>query len=907
MSGADRPIPGLWCFRALLLAFPREFRRRFEPEMVAMFEARSSAAGPSPLARIALWRALVADVVRSAARERWPDRASLSLQELRYDARQAWRSVSRAPLPAVFVVVLMALAIGSTISVFSIVHAVLLRPFPFADPDRLVMIWERRGPENTRNIVGAHEYPEWQSASRSFAHMAAIAFDRDYNLTGAGEPMKLVAARVTGDFFPVMGVSPIVGRPVTADDDRPGHGTVVVISETLWRSRFAADPGIAGRSVQVNGTPYTIVGVMPAAFTFPDGPGGAAPDIWTPIAEPIRLYRGRHYLSVVARLNPGVTIAQAQAELDGISARISREQPQFSGGHGVNVQPLHAEIVQGYRRAVLVVFAAVALVLLIGCCNVANLLLARAAARQQEMAVRLALGASRLRVARQLLAEGGLLAVLGGGTGLVVAAWLIALARTRVAADLPRVRDAALDPVVVLFALGVTMITALLFGLVPLGQALRVEVADRLRHGAKGIARHGRQPLRKAIVIAEVALTMIVATGAGLFLQSLHNLARVIPGFTTQDVMAMEIALPASRYATPPQQRAFFDDAVARLAALPDVVSVAATNFVPHGPGRSGVGIAIEGRPQANAGDQASANYRIVSTDYFRTLSIPVVAGRVFNQGDIRLAVPLIRWFPQQPLPPGFDAPQPPPVAVINETMARRFWPGESPLGKRFKDSVPQGANDDWITVVGLVKDTRHFGLERDPVAQWFQPQRQSGRATTVMVIRTRVAPESVVPDVRAALHSLDKEIRIARIGTLDQQISGQTSPRRMRTAIMVGFSLFALLLSMLGIYGLLQYAVSRRTSEIGVRVALGAPRGAIAGLVLGQALRLVVAGVVFGFLAAVAVVRLMASQLFGVGPMDVPTLTTVPLVLCAVSLAACVRPLRRAMNVSPIVALRGE
>ena len=902
MSGTDRPSPGLWLFRALLLAFPREFRRRFEPEMVAMFEARSSAAGPSPLARIALWRAIVADVVRAAARERWPDRASLSVQELRYDARQAWRSVSRAPLPAVFIVVLMALAIGSTTSVFSIVHAVLLRPFPFADPDRLVMIWERRGPENTRNIVGAHEYPEWQSASRSFAHMAAIAFDRDYNLTGAGEPMKLVAARVTGDFFPVMGVSPIVGRPVTADDDRPGHGTVVVISETLWRSRFGADPGIAGRSVQVNGTPYTIVGVMPAAFTFPDGPGGTAPDIWTPIAEPIRLYRGRHYLSVVARLNPGVTIAQAQAELDGISARISREQPQFSGGHGVNVQPLHAEIVQGYRRAVLVVFAAVALVLLIGCCNVANLLLARAAARQQEMAVRLALGASRLRVARQLLAEGGLLAALGGGTGLVLASWLIALARTRVAADLPRVRDAALDPVVVLFALGVTMITALLFGLVPLGQAMRVDVADRLRHGAKGVARHGRQPLRKAIVIAEVALTMIVATGAGLFLQSLHNLSRVIPGFTTHDVMAMEIALPASRYATPPQQRAFFDDAVARLAALPDVVSVAATNFVPHGPGRSGVGIAIEGRPQANAGDQASANYRIVSTDYFRTLSIPVVAGRVFNQGDIRLAVPLIRWFPQQPLPPGFDAPQPPPVAVINETMARRFWPGEDPIGRRFTVlfSPP-------ITVVGIVKDARDQALAEPPAPQFFLSDAQEPQSKMALLARVTGGGDGFAAAARARIWSIDPQLPVSNTRTLAQIVEGNLALYRSVIALMGVFAVVAMALMALGVYAVVTYAAQQRTFEIGVRLALGAQRRDVRRIVVTSGAGLGATGILVGLAGAYALARFSSSMLYGVTAADPFTYAALSALILALSVAATWLPAHRAQRVDPVAVLRNE
>ena len=902
MRGGDRERRGLRLFHILLLAFPREFRRRFEPEMAAMFEARSSAAGSSLLTRLALWRAILADVLPAAARERWPGPAPFSLRELHYDARQAWRSVSRAPLVAVFVVALMALAIGSTTSVFSIVHAVLLRPFPFADPDRLVMIWEQRGPENARNIVGAHEYPEWKSASHSFAHMAAMAFDRDYNLTGAGEPMKLVAARVTPDFFAVMGVSPIVGRTFTADEDRPGRSAVVLISEGLWRTRFGADPAIAGRSVQVNGTAYTIAGVMPAAFTFPDGPGGAAPDAWTPIDEPIRLLRGRHYLFVVARLNPGVTLGQAQSELDAISARIAREQPQFSTGHGVNVQPLHAEIVQSYRRAVLVVFAAVALVLLIGCCNVANLLLARAAERQQEMAVRVALGASRLRLARQLLAEGGLLAVLGGGAGLLLASWLIALARTRLATDLPRVRDAALDPVVVLFAAGVTMMTALLFGLVPLGQAMRVQVADRLKHGSKGVARHGRQPLRKALVIAEVALTMIVATGAGLFLQSLHNLARVIPGFTMHDVTAMEIALPASRYATPPQRRAFFDEAVARLAALPGVASVAATNLVPHGPGGFGIGIAIEGRPQANSGDQASANYRVVSADYFRTLSIPVVAGRVFNQGDARLAVPLIRWFQQQPLPPGLDAPQPPPVAVINETMARRFWPGEDPIGRRFTVlfSPP-------IAVIGIVKDARDQSLADPPPPEFFLSDAQEPQAKMTLLARSTSGDGGLAAAARARIWSIDPQLPVSNVRTLAEIVDGNIALYRSVITLTGVFAIAAMALMALGVYAVVSYAAHQRTFEIGIRLALGAQRRDVRRLVVTSGVGLGVTGVLIGLGGAYALARFASSLLYEVTAADPFTYGALAALILGLTVAATWLPAHRAQRVDPVAVLRNE
>ena len=376
--------------------------------------------------------------------------------------------MTRAPTLALFVIVLMALSIGATTAAFSVVNTVLLRPFPFDRPDRLVVVWERRGIEDPRNNVGAHEYPEWKARSRSFERMAAIVFDRDFNLTGAGDPMELTGARVTSDFFPVMGVAPVAGRIFTTDEDRPGHGQVVVISERLWRDRFGGDRSVIGRPVTISGEPYTVVGVMPADFQFPPTAGNAPPDIWTPIAEPFHLYRGRHYMFVVARLKDGVTVAQAQTEMDAIAAGLEAELPQLNKGHGVNVQPLHSELVVGIQRALMILFGAVALVLLIGCCNVANLLLARAAARQQEIAVRVALGAGRFRIARQLLAEGGILAIVGGAAGVLLASWLIGFATKLAPVDVPRLQTAQVDGRVLLFAAVATITTGLMFGLVPL-------------------------------------------------------------------------------------------------------------------------------------------------------------------------------------------------------------------------------------------------------------------------------------------------------------------------------------------------------------------------------------------------------------------------------------------------------
>jgi putative ABC transport system permease protein len=889
-------------YRWLLHLYPRAFRDRFAPEMIALFAERAASAERSFSGRVTFWRAIAGDVLRSAARERFPARRSFSMGEFGYDMRQAWRAVSRAPALAAFVVLLMALGIGSTTAVFSIVNAVLLRPFPFGDPDRIVMVWERRSPENPRNIVGGHEFPEWKTRSRSFAHMAAIAFDREYDLTGAGEPLKLVAARVTSDFFPVMGVAPQLGRPFTADEDRPGNGLVTVISDGLWRARFDADPAIAGRAILLNGVSHTVVGVMPPDFQFPQGAGGAAPDIWTPIAEPIQLYRGRHFLWVVARLRDGVTVAQAQSEMDAIAGGIEKEMPQFSRGHGANVQPLHGEIVQQFRRALIVLFAGVALVLLIACCNVANLLLARAAGRQQEIAVRIALGAGRLRVARQLLAEGAVLAALGGGAGVLIALWLVALARSSFPRDIVRLQNAHLDVQVLAFAAGVSVVTALVFGLVPLGQAMRVHVADRLKHGSKGVARPIRQPLRRALIIAEVALTMALATGAGLLLKSLNRLLHVDPGFQTSGVTAVDLALPAARYRPAASQRAFFDEAVARVRALPGVDDVAATSLVPQGSGRSGIAIAVEGRPAPAPGEELSASYRVVTPDYFKVLGIPLVGGRGFTAQDARRAVPLIRWFPQQPLPVGFDEPQAAPAAVINQSMARAFWPGADPIGRRFTVlfSPP-------ITVVGVVRDSRNRALYEEAGAEFYLSHAQEPVSKMTLVVRAFDTGSSLPAALRATVWSIDRDLPVSNVRALADVVEANLSLFRAITSLMGAFAVMALVLMTLGVYAVVSYTTAQRTYEIGVRIALGAQRGEIRRLVVVNGIGLTAAGIVIGLGGAYGLARFASNMLYEVTPSDPLTYGALAALVLGITMLATWGPARRAQRVDPVTVLRNE
>lgn len=903
-------------YRHLLRLYPRGFRNRFGPEMLDLFRARRSAA-PHTLPGLAgFWVSVLNDLGRSAFHERFPRRSelahvavprSMAMGDFGFDIRQAWRVVTRAPLLTVLVTLLMALSIGSTTTVFAVVDAVLMRPFPFADPDRVVMISERRSDEDRRNTVAGHEFGEWITSAGSFDHMAAITFDRDFVLTGSGEPAALTGARVTSAFFPVMGVKPIVGRVFGPDSDQPGSPSVAVISEALWRQRFGSDPAIAGRTIRLNDRPCTVVGVMPASFQFPPGPAGAPPDLWAPIAEPIHLYRGRHYLFVVARLKADVTISQAQGEMNTIAARIAAELPQFSQGHGASVLPIHGELIAGVKRSLLLLFAGVALVLLIGCCNVASLLLARAATRQQEIAVRLALGAGWPRVTRQLLVEGSLLAVLGGIAGILLASWLLTLVVKIGAGDLARLETARLDLRVLGFAIGTSALTALIFGLVPIAQLARVQVADRLKNGVKGIARAPRQTLRRGIVVAEVALTVIVAASGALFLQSFYRLLHVQSGFTTDGVLAVDIALPGARYTAAATQRAFFADAIARATRLPGVRAAAATDMVPQGSGWSGIAIGIDGRPTPPPGREAYANYRTVTPDYFRALNIPLVRGRVFAAQDARVAVPLIRWFPQQPQPPRFNESQPVPVAVINESMARAYWPDQDPIGRRFSVlfSPP-------ITIVGVVRDSRNHALSDAPVPEFYlsadqEPQSRMTLLVAAFPVAGRRGDSPLPAAIRAQLGAIDRDLPVGPVRALAEILDANLALHRAITLLLTAFAAVALLLMTVGVYAVVSYSAAQRSYEIGVRVALGAQHHDIRRLIVLNGAGLAAAGIVLGLAGAYGLGRFAANLLYEVKPNDPVTYAGLSALVMSVATIASWIPARRAQRVDPVTVLRNE
>jgi putative ABC transport system permease protein len=884
-------------FLRLLFLYPPDFRRRFGDEMTDLFRVRRHAAR-TPVGTLWFWSSLIADALHSSIRERLPAGRPI-VEPLKQDVRHAWRGVRGTPVFSAFVIGLTALCVGVATAMFTIVNAVLLRPLPFKEADRLVVVWEQRHAVARNNVAG-HEFPEWKERSATIEIMAAIAFDRDFSLTGAGDPLALRGVRVTSDFFRVLGVPPAAGQVFGPEADQPGQGEVAVISHRLWTERFGADPALPGRTIQLNDRPYRVMAVMPVDFKFPPDGAGEPPDVWTPIAEPIHRYVGRHYLSVIGRLAEGATPAQAQTELASIAESIGRNFPP-NRHHGVNVQSLESELVTSVRTAILVLFAAVIVVLLVGCCNVGNLLLGRANDRQQEVAIRTALGAGRWRLTRQLLAEAAMLAGAGAALGLLLASWLVSLAVTAAPPGVPRLEAASIDPLAIAFTAGVALAATFVFGLLPVARYSRLRVADRLKSGTKGIASPSRHPLRGALIVAEVALTVALSICAALLGQSFIRLAGVDPGFDAEGVTAVSLTLPAARYPGPERLRAFYTEAMARLTALPGVSAVAATHMVPHGGGVSGIGISVEGRPLAAPGEEPAARYRVVSSGYFETLGVPVLHGRTFGPGDARVALPLIRWFEQQPHPPGSGESQAAPAAVINETMARQIWPGEEAVGRRFRVlfSPP-------ITVVGIVADTRNAALSDVPVAEFYLSDLQEPQARMTLLIRG-AGGAAVLPAAAGQIAALDPALPVVSARALNAVIDGNLVLHRFMSSLMGGFAGVALLLMIAGIYGVISYATAQRRHEIGVRMALGATRVDIWRLVVFGSLVFSAAGMVMGIAGGYALGRVSQDLLFEIGPADPATYLTLVITVLVVALMASWVPARRAMRVDPASVLRNE
>jgi putative ABC transport system permease protein len=903
--------PAVTIYRGLLRLYPRPFCDQFGREMTAFFEARhAKAAAKGRRATWRFWLAVLADLARSVWRERlaasgvqsW--RIGSLFRGLTDDLRSAVRVLRRSPGVSSTIMLLLALTLGAATSVFSVVNAVLLRALPLGDPHRLVVLWESRPDRHIdRNMVAGHEFPEWASRSRSFQRMSAFYLPGTMTMTGAGDPLALGVVRVSAGFTDVLAVNPAIGRAFRDDEDRPGQGRVVLLSHRVWRERFDRDPAVLGRTLTLDGRPFEVVGVMPPTFTFPPGLAAAPPDLWMPIAEPIQLYRGRHYLSVVARLRDDVTIEQAQADMSRVAADLRAELGDLNRGHEVNVVALHADLVRNSRGSLLLVFGAVGALVLIGCANVAGLLVARGMARRREVSVRLALGASVPRVARQLFAESLMLSLAGGVLGAAGAFAISRLLPAVVPERVLRLESVPIDATVLIGALALSTVTGVLFGLAPARQVRDVSVANTLQRGGRTNAASVRPRLRRALVASQVGLTVVLVFAAAQMTRGLAALQRVDPGFRPHGVLAVDVNLPPNAYRRSASQRQFFQDAVARVGALPGVVSVTTANAVPLSGRYSGIAVAIEGRPARPANEEeTTARYRVVGPAYFKTMGIPIVAGREFTDSDARIALPLMRWFPQQPQPEGIDRPQPAPVAVINNEMAKRYWPGENPIGRRFTAlfSPP-------IEVVGIAADTRNDSLRESARPEFYLTDLQEPTLSSILLIRVDGEAAGLARSVREAIWNLDKNLPLGAMTTMDAVVRDTFSLSEFTSGLVGIFALAACLLMAAGVYGLIGFTTSARLPEFGVRLALGAERSAILGMVLREGLALAAAGATAGVAGALAFGRVLRQLAVDVEPTDPLTIAGVVAAIAAAVIAASWLPARRASRTDPLAVLRTE
>ncbi|HEX2491814.1 MAG TPA: ABC transporter permease [Blastocatellia bacterium] len=811
------------------------------------------------------------------------------MQTLWQDLRYGLRTLARKPGFTIVAIIALALGIGANTAIFSVVNSVLLRPLAYHDPAALVVINHDYPKINLKASVSAIGYTHYRDNVKSFESVAAVT-GGGFNLTGGGDPEQVNGSMVTHNFFSALGVRSLLGRVFLAEEDQPGKNKVVALSHAFWQRRFGGDPGIVNKTITINDESYTVVGVMPPSFQFGRELGRVV-DLWTPIAftrEQLDFNRlTNENLFVIARLKPGVKIGQAQAELDAIAANLRQQYMPGAdrSNWGLTTQSLNELVVGDIRQALWLLMGIVGLVLLIACANVANLLLARAADRQKEMAIRTALGAGRRRVIRQLLTESALLAVIGGALGLALA-WFGIGALVKVnQVQIPRVNEIGVDWRALAFTLGVSLLTGVVFGLVPALQASKANLHETLKEGGRTGTGGSRAWIRNTLVVLEMALALVVLISAGLLIRSFLRLQQVNPGFAPQNTLAMSLALPATKYKEPAQRANFYKEALQGIRALPGVQSAGAVSNLPLSGDNSSGSFRIEGRevPQGQSlphGDRWAA-----TTDYFSTMKIPIVRGRFFDDRDTMESQP---------------------VAIIDDAMARKYWPNEDPMGKRISFQVVNG-NRVWREIVGIVGHVRHRGLEGESRVQYYMPHSQTQNAFMSLVVRANVDPTSLTGAVRGAISGMDKDMPVFRVKTMDQFVNDSMSQRRFAMTLVGIFAAVAMALACVGLYGVLSYSITQRFHEIGIRMALGARAADVLWLVVGQGMLLALAGVALGGVAAFLLTRLMANLLFGVTASDPLTFATIALSLTLVALAACLAPALRATKVDPTEALRYE
>lgn len=796
------------------------------------------------------------------------------------DIRFALRTLAKTPGVAIIAIVTLGLGIGATTTVFSCVNALFLRPFPYTEPLRLMAL---RSDNVSRGWIGSSvSYPnfvDWQEQAHSFSGMAAYG-GSSFNMAGGTEPERIEGEAITWNMFGMLGVAPMLGRDFGPDDGKPGAPKVALLSAMLWERAFGADSGVVGRTLNLNGVPYTVVGVLPRPHQFPDDA-----QLWVPLARDRTVQRGMNSLAVVGRLRDGVTMAAANAELTGIAGRLATQYPDENAGWSASVVPLREQEVGEYKTVLGLMMGAVAFVLLIACANVANLLLSRAAGRHREMAIRAALGAGRLRIVRQLLTESVLLALAGAGLGIVIALWGLDLIVTAVPSDKPFWMVFTIDARVLVFTALVAVATGVLFGLAPAWQATRSDLHDSLKEGSRGGGTGGgRQRLRHALVVAEVALSMILLVGAALMIRSFLRLQQVDPGFDRRNMLASSVVLAGSRYDSTRARMAFFEELLPRLRGLPGVTGAASSQAPPLSGSGSSSTLTIEGRPVA-PGHVEEANWQAVTAEYVTLLGIPILRGRDLTERDVRDSLM---------------------VAVVNKTMAERYWPSEDPIGKRFRFG---GADEDapWMTVVGVAGNVRHQRLGDPPENQVYLVYSQAPYRGMVVLMRTAGDPGPLAAAMRREVHAVDGQLPVYELQTMEDMYRSSVWEQRLYGAMFGSFAAVALVLAAVGLYGVMAYMVTLRTHEIGVRMALGAQRRDMLRLVIRRGITLTALGIAIGLVGAFAITGTLRGFLFGVTATDPVSFLGIPMVLSLVALVASWVPARRATRVDPMMALRYE
>ncbi|HKQ90374.1 MAG TPA: ABC transporter permease [Blastocatellia bacterium] len=805
------------------------------------------------------------------------------LQDLRYGARMLWKN----PGFTLIAVITLSLGIGANTAIFSVIDALMLRPLSFREPDNLFQVWETDVKHGYNEMDAAYpNFADWRDQNQVFEQIA-IYSNGTYNLTGAAEPERIQGAIVSPTFFPLLGVKPMLGRVFLPEEDHPKKVFSVVMSERLWRRRFNSDPQIIGRNISIDLESFIVIGVVPNILDLAELPNDT--DLWMPISHGYGFdnRRGHGYL-VMARLKQGVTREQAQADIDRIAGSLAMRHPDSNTSHGVKLVPLQEQIVGDFKLALLALLGAVLFVLLIASANVANMLLARAADRQKEISIRAALGAGRFRLIRQLLAESLLLAGLGGGGGLLLAVWGVYLLVTFGPAELPRAGDVAVDGRALGFTLAVSLLTGIIFGLAPALQASRPDLNEALKDGRRGATGSaGQRRMRSLLVVSEIALSLVLLVGAGLLMKSFLKLQAVDPGFNPNNMLTMRVSMEGPNYEKVESRIVFHDQLLDKIKALPGVQSAGARYRIPLAPddGYANLAFAVEGR-LTDPANRPTAFYNTVSPELFRTMEIPLSKGRPFNAHDDQKAQKVI---------------------IINETLTRRYFPGEDPIGKRMTLEDENPKEEDWATIVGVVKDTKPLTMDGKPAPEMYMPFAQQPGRSMALMIRTTNKPESVAAAVRHSVQALDRNQLVYGVRTFERVVAESVATPRFRASLIGVFAVVALILAMVGVYGVMSYAVTQRTREIGIRMALGAePRDALK-MVMKQGAKLAVAGVAIGSGGAAALTWLIEGLLFDVRAADPATFVAAPLLLAGAALLACYLPARRATKVEPIVALRCE